>query len=324
MKGCEEAGCVVEVDAPRDLRNLVEATLLLTCAEGTMPKIERLCFAARWVVVELSDVRAGRAFTFNGPHAVYGALDFERMKDMNLLVGWRVDEAIAWLLDESVESTGSDSDEDVERVPAFSSLKRSVALAVANALSCEVNAPGELEKRGFGISAASDRSFLHPEDSVVLIGAGMLLQESAAICASVNVVDMRPRASLQSLLIEAGGARMGPEKIQFHSVEDTESLVARADVVGITGCALENDTLFDIARLPRRAREFVVFGPSAQVPMELFDSLGVTRVVASRIIDAKSLIAGMLANFNNAGPRSATEGYLVTMSTKSVDSGKVR
>ena len=96
-------------------------------------------------------------------------------------------------------------------------------------------------------------------------------------------------------------------------MEATEELVARADVVGITGCALENGSLFDIVRLPRRAREFVVFGPSAQAPMELLATLGVTRVVASRIVDVESLMEGMLAGFDAAGPRSATEGYVVTM-----------
>ena len=124
---------------------------------------------------------------------------------------------------------------------------------------------------------------------------------------------MRPRATLQSLLLNAHGERYGPGQVRFHGVEDTTDLVARADVVGITGCALENDSLFDIARLPRKAREFVIFGPSAQVPMELLAALGATRIVTSRIVDAKSLIDGMLANFDAAGPRSATEGYVVTV-----------
>ena len=78
--------------APRTLRELVEATLALTCADGDVPTVRRLCFAARWAVAELSDGRAGRAFTFNGQHAVYGALDFELMRDMRRFVDMRVDE----------------------------------------------------------------------------------------------------------------------------------------------------------------------------------------------------------------------------------------
>ena len=308
--------------APRTLRELVEATLALTCADGDVPTVRRLCFAARWAVAELSDGRAGRAFTFNGQHAVYGALDFELMRDMRRFVDMRVDKVLARLL---VEADRLDAPVAAGRkasgaataggVPdaAAASLARSVALAVANALSCRLNAPAALEARGFGVTAPVDRSFLRPEDGVALIGAGMLLQESAAVCASVDVVDMRPRAALQSLLLDGDGERCGPGQVRFHGVEATEELVARADVVGITGCALENGSLFDIVRLPRRAREFVVFGPSAQAPMELLATLGVTRVVASRIVDVESLMEGMLAGFDAAGPRSATEGYVVTM-----------
>ena len=303
---------MIAASAPANLRELIEATLSITCPDGKVPVIEQLCFAARWAVVELSDGRAGRAFTFNGQHAVYGALDFEHMRSMKCLLGMRADRAIAQLFREGASAAEAANNQGAS---AQASLARSVALAIANALSCELNAPTELEERGFNVSAPTDRSFLHPEDAVVLIGAGMILQESAATCASVDVVDMRPRATLQSLLLNAHGERYGPGQVRFHGVEDTTDLGARADVVGITGCALENDSLFDIARLPRKAREFVIFGPSAQVPMELLAALGATRIVTSRIVDAKSLIDGMLANFDAAGPRSATEGYVVTMYT---------
>lgn len=301
---------MITANAPTNLRELIDATFSLTCPNGEVPTIEQLCFAARWAVVELSDGRAGRAFTFNGQHAVYGALDFEHMRDMKCLLGMRADRAIARLLHEDVATAEAANNPSAS---AQTSLARSVALAIANALSCKLNAPAELEARGFSISEPTDRSFLRPEDTVVLIGAGMLLQESAATCASVDVVDMRPRAALQSLLLNARGECYGPGQVRFHGVEDTANLAARADVIGITGCALENDSLFDIARMPRKAREFVIFGPSAQVPMELLAALGATRIVTSRIVDTRSLIDGMLANFDAAGPRSATEGYVVTV-----------
>ena len=55
---------MIAASAPANLRELTEATLSLTCPDGEVPVIEQLCFAARWAVVELSDGRAGRAFTF--------------------------------------------------------------------------------------------------------------------------------------------------------------------------------------------------------------------------------------------------------------------
>ena len=306
---CGKANGFVAADAPRSLHELIEETLRISCADGLIPTVRRLCFGARWAVVELSDGRAGRAFTFNGQHAVYGALDFEYMKSLQSLTGVHADDAVAQLLDEGVHGITSGAVDNA----AYCSLRRSVALAVANALSCEVNAPEALAERGFAVSDPSDRSFFRSDDAVVLVGAGMLLREAAAMCASLDVVDLRPRAALQSVLLDADGVRIGPGTVRFHGVEDTAALVAQADVVGITGCALENDSLFDIARLPRRAREFVVFGPSAQAPMELFAALGATRVLASRIVDADALIEGMLEAFDAAGPRSATEGSVVTM-----------
>ena len=304
---CGKPNGFVAADAPRSLHELIEETLRITCADGLIPTVRRLCFGARWAVVELSDGRAGRAFTFNGQHAVYGALDFEYMRSLQSLTGVHADDAVAQLLDEGVCGITPGAADDA----AYCSLRRSVALAVANALSCEVNAPEALAERGFAVSDPFDRSFLRSDDAVVLVG--MLLREAAAMCASLDVVDLRPRAALQSVLLDADGVHTGPGTVRFHGVEDTAALVAQADVVGITGCALENDSLFDIARLPRRAREFVVFGPSAQAPMELFAALGATRVLASRIVDADALIEGMLEAFDAAGPRSATEGSVVTM-----------
>ena len=130
--------------APRTLRELVEATLALTCADGDVPIVRRLCFAARWAVAELSDGRAGRAFTFNGQHAVYGALDFELMRDMRRFVDMRVDEVLTRLLAEAdrldapvAAGRKASGTATAGGVPdaAAASLARSVALAVANALS---------------------------------------------------------------------------------------------------------------------------------------------------------------------------------------------
>ena len=238
-----KANGFVAADAPCSLHELIEETLHITCADGLMPTVRRLCFGARWAVVELSDGRAGRAFTFNGQHAVYGALDFEYMRSLQSLTGVYADDAVAQLLDEHVYGAVVGAADDA----AYRSLRRSVALAVANALSCEVNAPEALAERGFVVSDSSDRSFFRPDDAVVLVGAGMLLREAAAMCASLDVVDLRPRAALQSVLLDADGVRTGPGTVRFHDVENTGALVAQADVVGITGCALENDSLFDIA-----------------------------------------------------------------------------
>ena len=83
------------------------------------------------------------------------------------------DDAVAQLLDEGVHGITSGAVDNA----AYCSLRRSVALAVANALSCEVNAPEALAERGFAVSDPSDRSFFRSDDAVVLVGAGMLLRD---------------------------------------------------------------------------------------------------------------------------------------------------
>lgn len=311
---------------PGSLRDLARKALDAGCPDGEVPRIERLCFADRWLLAQLSDGRAGRAFVFSGAHAVYGALDFARMAACEGLIGWRVDDALAWAV--SLEPSGAgewggvapsgleDARPDDPSAPAFDSLKGSIALSLVNALSSELNAPSALEARGFELLPEDDRSFLREGDHVVLIGAGMLLHESAQRCARVDVIDMRPRAFLQNVVLDKDGMRTGPENLRFHGVEDTERLVAEADVVGITGCALENGTLFGIARLPSRAREFVVFGPSAQAPMECFAALGATLVLTSRVVDACALAEGMLESFGGVRVPGATEGYLVRVGVR--------
>lgn len=324
------ASCRSSLPPVRCLADLARATLRLACEGGETPRIERICFADRWAVVQLSDGRAGRAFLFNGAHAVYGALEFSRMEACKGLIGWDVGDALAWALGCNGDLTDAGATDrkpivpaglenlplDDPAAPAFSSLKNSLVLAFVNALSSEINAPLALRARGFEVLPEGERPFLRNGDHVVLIGAGMLLRESAEICSQVDVIDMRSRSSLQNIAVDAGGVHLGPPNVSFHGLEDTGRLVADADVVGITGCALENGTLFEIARLPSRARELIVFGPSAQAPMECLGSLGASFVLTSRIIDAHALIEDIMGGFGAVRAPGAFEGYLVRVGTR--------
>ncbi len=317
-----------EAKRPGSLREAARETVRLTCESGRVPAIERVSFGGKWVLVELDDGRAGRAFTFCGEHAVYGQVDFEHVRGVRALVGEAVDAAIEELLDAAdaldaasacvgeVAGVSGNADGYASRTrshAAAAGFNRSVALAAANALSCRLNAACGLRERGFELSEERDCSFLRPGDAVVLIGAGMLMREARETCARVDVVDMRAPSVLYSASFDAAGERLGPVNVRFHGPEDTRELVERADVVGITGCALANESLFDVADMIDGAREFVVFGPSAQLPMELFEQLGVTRVATSRVTDAAALVEGMLTGFESPGPRDASEGYVVSL-----------
>ncbi len=322
-----------EAKRPASLREAARETILLTCESGHVPVIERVSFGGKWVLVELDDGRAGRAFSFGGEHAVYGQVDFEHVRGMRVLAGMAVDAAIGKLLDEAdaldaafaCAGEATDVSENADGYAsrtrshaAAAGFNRSVALAAANALSCNVNAACGLRERGFELSEERDYSFLRPDDAVVLIGAGMLMREARETCASVDVIDMRAPSVLYSASFDAEGDRLGPANVRFHGPEDTRDLVERADVVGVTGCALANESLFEVADMIGGAREFVVFGPSAQLPMELFERLGVTRVATSRVTDAPALVEGMLTGFESSGPRDASEGYVVSLPREGV------
>ena len=292
-----------KVSGPENLLDLAELCMDLACSANNVPNVERIGFVSHWAIVELSDGRAGRAFVFNGPHAVYGALDFEWMRAKRGLIGLSVDEAFTLLSEEDCADA------------ATASLNHSLILALINSLSSELNMPSNLRERGFDIGESSDVSFFHPDDKVVLIGAGMLLKEASSLCSSVDVLDMRPRASLQSLLLDADGERYGPANVRFHSQEKTQDLLAQADVIGITGCTLVNESMFEIANMPRKAREFIAFGPSAQAPMELFEQMGFTKVVTSRIVRATVFMDSVLAGFQASKTHNGTEDYLVRFSS---------
>lgn len=302
-------------DPPSSLADLARSAVLIICGDGEVPLVDRICFADRWAVVQLSDGSAGRAFLFNGAHAVYGALDCSAMKACRCFVGDRADRAIARLLggaDASRDAGESELPAELaDTTPSTLSLRRTLALAVVNALSFKTNDPERLAKRGFGVLSPEDRSFLQEGDRVVLIGAGMLMRESIERCARVDVIDMRLQSALACMVVDGEGVRFGPEEVGFHGVEDTARLVGGADVIAVTGSALANGTLFSIARLPRRSREFVVFGPSAQAPMECFSALGATLVLTSRVVDGSALVAHMMAGFAKTEGQDPCEGYLV-------------
>lgn len=323
-----ECGSNVEAAGIGSLRDVAHEMMERELALGDAPALTELCFASVWAVAVLSDGRAGRAFLFNCQHAVYGDLDYERLVSSAELIGWSVADVIAWALDGEGEPSpegptrarvdagadaGSGADAGGAREASFRSLRRSIALACLNALAQRDNDPSALEGRGYRVLPADDRSFLRAEDRVALIGAGMLLQEAADTCARVDVIDMRPRSALQSVLVTDQGVRTGPRDVSYHGVEETDELVGAADVVGITGCALENDTLFGIARLAKRAREFVVFGPSAQIPFDMLERLGTTIVLANRVVDAHRLIDRMLSSFIMRNDDGTTESSVVRL-----------
>lgn len=260
--------------------------------------VEAICVYGKWVASMLSDGRCGRAFRFSGAHAVYGEDDPSALSGIEGCIGKDLSHLAAWALE-------PDDAKVADRM-----LRRSVLAATMNALTAHFNAPDALEERGCTITGSDDCSFIRPDDHVVMVGAGMLISETVQICGHVDIIDFRSGMALESVLADRTGISYGPRGMSFYGSDRTAELFDRADVICATGCTLVNGTLDGLLRLQRHAREFVLFGPSAQAPFDLLAAYGVTRVVASRVRDGEALLASMSTSFGEGVPPECTESYM--------------
>lgn len=284
-------------------KNLIELTsqALALCDDTVSPaRIERICLHGKWVVIMLDDGRCGRAFLFSGEHAVYGSYDASCIEGLKNLIGLTADEVADWVFEN-----------DTLKNSATNMMRKSVLVATINALASPLNATAGLIEHGASVLPDADYSFIHPDDHVVVVGAGMAISEAVDICGHVEIVDMRPLASLQSILIDAAGVMRGPSGMHFNAVDATPRLFAQADIIFITGCTIVNETFFDLMELPRNARELVLFGPSAQAPFTLLADHGVTRIITSRVIDGPQLMHSMLDDFFGKTPEGCIESYTI-------------
>ncbi len=279
------------------LQDLFEETCDLCMSNSLEPCLAEIGFGNKWTVASLDDGRSGRAFNFTGEHAIYGPMDLAILDELTSYAGQPVSSLAAWVFEESKEFSTS-------------ILRQSVGLSVINALASWINAPEALSDRGYSIKPFTDRSFIRPEDRVVVVGAGMVIKEAAAICGHVDIIDMRPLCSLQTLRIGKTVER-GPSGMVFHGIEDTDALFNQADVICITGSSLVNETFFELAKLPHHAHEFVLFGPSAQAPVSLLGTWGVTRIITSRVSDGKRLLESMLSGSDKKVSEPCTQSYTV-------------
>lgn len=302
-----ELGSVVRRPVPvserltQGLAGLWERTTQGDGFERAQVPIRDIAFGGMWLVVRLEDDTCGRAFMFTGAHEVYGPLDFGAFDRMRPLVGRPVGEAFTW-------ASGPGAAGEVGAIVAGA-----LALACLNAVAAPSNDPDALTARGLTLLDDCVGRLVRPSDRVAVVGAGMYLRELRESGASVDVVDMRPACDLMSAHVTAAGVEVAPRGLRFHGTEDTADLFAQADVLFLTGCTLVNGTFFELMSLPRRARDVVLFGPSAGAPFEALAELGVTCVSGSGVADAGGVIEATLSGMaSRQMPRDLTRPYVVT------------
>lgn len=277
------------------------ATQAKTGARSAQVPIRDIAFGGMWLVVRLQDDACGRAFMFTGAHEVYGPLDLGAFERMQALVGQPVGEAFSW----------ATSERGAAELGAI--VAGALALACLNAVSAAGNTPEALATAGLTLLDDCVGELVRPGDRVAVVGAGMYLRELRESGATVDVIDMRPACDLMSAHVTAAGVELFPRGLRFHGTQDTEELFAQADVLFLTGCALVNGTFFDLMALPRRARDVVMFGPSAGAPFAALAELGVTCVSGSSVADTDGLIEATLGGMaSRQMPRELTRPYVAT------------
>ena len=261
--------------------SLITETLKLTCENAIFPNLERICCAQKWLAVKLSNGRCGYSFLFFGEHAVYGNTYPTDCKRLNEYIGMSIDQVFTHIIKQLPQSAVATKNEML--FGCFSE-------AIINALSQNINSIESLVARGAVIVPSEPCPFFKQDDFVVLIGAGMLMKESVQAQAEVHIVDMRNLGLFAVLDMPENKNRLSSLKAQFHNELSLPELLEQASVVCATGCTLANGTFWDIAKQLRKRkqppREFILFGPTAQAPMELLAENGVTHVVTSQVADA--------------------------------------
>lgn len=257
------------------MREVYQSLLSLLETEGIQrAPLTELALTPMWAVVCGEADQCGAAFRFGRDHSVYGPQpgEAEFLSTLSDLPGQPLTKLIECLLD------------------ADDLYSRAFCIAAMNALSAPLNTPDQLGRRGWDTKASSHLPFLRPEDKVVCIGYGCLIDQVLEVCPQVHVSDMRPASQLKNHLLGTGRVvESGPEQVIFHRAEENDVLLSDADVVFVTGCTLVNGTWRSLLHAASNARIRGVFGPSAGLPPELLKAMGFNYVTSSAFLDPVQL-----------------------------------
>ena len=186
--------------------------------------------------------------------------------------------------------------------------ERIFCLAALNALSAPLNTTASLAGRGWEELPPRSLPFLRPEDRVVCVGYGCLIDEVLALCPQVHVCDMRPVEDLEARFV-GGDRERGPRGVVFHPARDNPAQLSQADVVLLTGCTLANGTWQALLEWAKGARMLGLFGPSAALAPEVLKAVGFGYVTTSRVIDPAALARNLERPLTDPLHGGCAQGY---------------
>jgi Uncharacterized conserved protein len=160
---------------------------------------------------------------------------------------------------------------------------RSIAVAALNAMSQPFVSDAVLRAKGYDTSVDVSR-IVRSDDIVAIVGYGGLVKEYAGRCREVHVTDMRPAGRFRTLLVGETIA-YGPTDVYVHGAEENREVLAKADVVFITGSTLVNGTFAEVAGYARNARLRAIYGSSAQMLPDVLFENGIDVAMSVAIAD---------------------------------------
>ncbi|AFS78926.1 hypothetical protein DUF364 [Gottschalkia acidurici 9a] len=245
--------------------------------------LEKFTFCNKWNIAYTSDNYVGIAFNFTGEHAVYGDyVDYNELEKIQSYIGKNLFEIIEHLL-------------------AYSGIQaRSNCLAMLNALSQAISSQEQLKERGIQLVDPNEFSFVDKNDIVTVIGYGGVINKLYGKCKELHVIDMRPKSSLQTLII-GKDVEYAPKDITFHTVREDKEITQNSDIVIMSGCTLINGTFREIIENSKKAKIIGMFGPSGQIiPEYLFDN-GINYIISSRVTQPEKLFNHLRNPFYGGG-----------------------
>ncbi|HZK57840.1 MAG TPA: DUF364 domain-containing protein [Clostridia bacterium] len=251
--------------------------------EAMVPgNLEKIIFSSKWSGVFAERDQIGMAFNFTGDHSVYGPVgDISSIENLKQFVGKSLYSLVEYILP---------LDTDIHI--------RSICLSALNALSrplilrgySKVNAIAEFNGSG-------ELDFILPEDMVVIIGYGGLINRTCEKCRELHIMDMRPAYMLASMCI-GRDITYGNKKFFIHPDEENEEILSKADVVLMTGSTLVNGTFLDLIKYSKKARVIGMYGPSAQLFPDILIECGINYITSNVITSPDTLELILMDNFS--------------------------
>lgn len=264
------------IEAYRYIKNIYEI-------ESMDPGIlEKIIFSPKWTGVFADRGQTGVAFNYAGEHLVYGPVkDLNSIEGLKRFIGQSLFSLAEYLLP---------LDEDIHM--------RSICLSTLNALSRPLILRGYPKDQAITkFNASKDIDFILPEDIVVIIGYGRLIDQVYGRCKELHVMDMRPKHKLTSMCIDKN-IGYGSKNTFIHSSEENEEILSKADVVLITGATLVNGTFLELIKYSKVARVIGMYGPSAQILPDILLNSGINYIGSSIVTKPDVLESILMDNFS--------------------------